>query len=137
MQSKLAVIIGNWETRDVFIKGRSITPAMFARDLKATELEPGDNHDILQDCRWVRRFAWGDTSRATYCLALACCFYLNLKWVTSRFFLQELQRAQQADLRLKYDEETLQAAYEQWEEMFAQEFKAFMGKLGAIPLKEE
>jgi hypothetical protein len=100
MRTLPAVIIGNWETREFSINGKRITPAGFVRDLKVTEREPGDNWDILTECRWVRRFRWGDTSRATYCLALACCFYLNLSWVMDRFFMQELERARQADLRL-------------------------------------
>jgi len=82
----------------------------------------------------VRRFAWGDSSRATYCLSLACCFYLNIDWVMCRFFLPELQRLRQTDFRLEYDEETLQAAYAQCEAMFAREFTEFMDKLGAIPV---
>lgn len=132
-----SIITGNWTTREVKINGRSITTAGFVRDLKITELELGDNRDILTECRWVRRFRWGDTSRATYCLALACCFYLNLSWVMDRFFIQELERAQQADLQLEYDEAELQAAYEQCEDMFAHEFETFMGELGAVRLKEK
>ena len=49
-----------------------------------------------------------------------------------RFFLPELQRQQQADFRLEYDDATLQTAYEQCEAMFAQEFKDLMQKLGAV-----
>jgi hypothetical protein len=128
------VIIGRWETRAVFINGREVSPVGFVRDLKATELEPGDNQDIVKDCRWVRRFAWGDTSRSTYCLALACCFYLRIDWVMCRFFIPELQRLRQTGFRLEYDEETLQAAYAQCEEMFAREFTACMDTLGAIPV---
>lgn len=130
------VIIGSWNTREVRINGKRITPAGFVRDLKAAEQEPGDNWDILQECRWVRRFRWGDTSRATSCLTLACCFYLNLSWVMDRFFIKELQRVPQADLRLLYDEDALQAAYAQCEEMFAQEFEAFMRELGTVRLEE-
>jgi hypothetical protein len=131
------VIIGRWETREVFINGRGVSPAGFVRDLKATELEPGDNQDIIKECRWVRRFAWGDTSRSTYCLALACCFYLKLSWVMDRFFLPELQHLRQANFRLAYDDETLQTAYDHCEEMFAREFTEFMDKLRAIPVSRK
>jgi hypothetical protein len=93
------------------------------------------NH--LKECRWVRRFAWGHNSRSTYSLALACCFYLNVSWVMSRFFLQELQHEPQANLRLTYTEDALQAAYEHCEELFAQEFTVFMKKLGARELGEK
>jgi hypothetical protein len=137
MHSLPDIVIGRWNTREVRINGRSITPAGFVRDLKATELEPGDNRDILQDCRWVRRFAWGDSSRATDCLALACCFYLNIDWVMCRFFIPELQRLRQANFLLEYDEKTLQAAYTQCEEMFTREFREFMGEIGAIEVKED
>jgi hypothetical protein len=136
MQPSPAVIIAHWETKDVSINGQGITPTGFMRDLKVDEDEPGDNQDILQDCRWVRRFAWGNNSRSTSSLALACCFYLNVSWVMSRFFLQELQHAPQVDLRLSYTEDALQAAYEHCEELFAQEFTVFMKKLGAIELGE-
>jgi hypothetical protein len=54
-----------------------------------------------------------------------------------RFFIPELQRLQQADFRLEYDEDTLQAAYVQCEEMFAREFTEFMDKLGAIPVSRK
>jgi hypothetical protein len=131
------VITGSWKTGEVSINGKRITPAGFVHDLKATELEPGDNRDIVQECRWVRRFRWGDPSRASYCLALACCFYLNIDWVIDRFFIQELQCLPQADFRLEYDKETLQAAYEHCEDLFAQEFRDFMGKLGALELVDE
>jgi hypothetical protein len=130
------IITGHWNTREVRINGRSISPARFVRDLKATELEPGDNRDIVQECRWVRRFAWGDSSPATYCLALACCFYMKIDWVMCRFFEPELQRLRQADFQLEYDEETLQKAYAQCEEMFAREFREFMGELGAIEVED-
>jgi hypothetical protein len=118
MQIKPAVIIGYWETKDVFINGLRVTPAGFVRDLKAAEREPGDNGDILQECRWVRRFSWGDTSRATACLALACCFYLKLSWVMVRFFTKELERVPRGDLRLSYNDAALEAAYEQCEDLF-------------------
>ena len=61
------------------------------RDLKADEEVPGDNDDIFQECQGINRFHWGDTSQATYCLALACCFYLNVSWVMDRFCTKELQ----------------------------------------------
>ena len=48
----------------------------------------------------------------------------------------ELKRVGQADMRLVYDEEKLQAAYDQYEAMFAREFKDFMTKLGAKRLEE-
>ncbi len=111
MHTSSAIITGHWETREVRINGKRITTADFVRDLNTAEDEPGDNWDILQECRWVRRFRWGDTSRATYCLALACCFYLERSWVMDRFFTQELERVRQADIRLEYDEDELQVAY--------------------------
>ena len=76
-------------------------------------------------------------SQATYCLALACCFYLNLKWVMSYFFKEELEQVPQTDLRLVYDTDTLEAAYQRSEDQFTQEFTGFMKKLGAVPLEEE
>jgi hypothetical protein len=136
MRTLPTVITGHWQTKDVSISGKRITFAGFVRDLKATELEPGENRDIRQECLWVRRFAWGTDSRSTYALALACCFYLNIDWVMCRFFLPELQRVPQADFRLEYDEATLQRAYEHCEDMFAQEFEGFMGKLGAVRLEK-
>jgi hypothetical protein len=42
----------------------------------------------------------------------------------------------QGDLRPSYDEDTLQAAYEHGEDLFAQAFKAFMEELGAVPVDE-
>ena len=129
-------IIGHWSTREVWINGRRVTPAVFIHDLKATELEQEEHADIVQECRWVRRFAWGESSRSTYGLALACCFYLKIDWVMCRFFIPELQRLRQADFQLEYDEETLQAAYAQCEEMFAREFRAFMGTLGAVEVED-
>ena len=98
-----ALITGHWQTKAVWINGKHITPDGFVRDLKADQQEPGDNQDIIKDCQGVRRFSWGDTSQATYCLALACCFYLNVKWVMSYFFKAELEKVPQTDLRLVYD----------------------------------
>jgi hypothetical protein len=132
-----AVGIGSWATHEVWIKGQRITPAGFVRDLKAAEREPGDNWDILQACSGVRRFSWGDSSRATSCLALACCFYLKLSWVMDRFFTKELRRVCQADLRLAYTEDEIQATYENCEDLFAQEFEAFRKNLGAVPVDDE
>jgi hypothetical protein len=131
-----AVITGQWKTATVCINGKIITLARFIRDVKADEQEPGDNRDILQECRGVRRFCWGDASQATYCLSLACCFYLNVSWVMDRFFTRELERAPQADIHLTYTAEELQAAYEACDEQFAQEFADFMKNLGAVPEEE-
>jgi hypothetical protein len=131
------LIIGHWNNREVQINGKRVTLAGFIRDLKATELAHEEHEDIRQECRWVRRFAWGNDSRSTYALALACCFYLPIDWVMCRFFLPELQRLQQADFRLEYDEATLQTAYAQCEAMFAQEFQDFMQKLGAVEVAKE
>jgi hypothetical protein len=69
--------------------------------------------------------------------SLACCFYMKIDWVMCRFFEPELQRLRQADFQLEYDEETLQAAYAQCEELFAREFREFMGELGAIEVTED
>jgi hypothetical protein len=64
MDTNFAVITGIWEARTVRINGRLIAPTGFAADLQAAEDEPGDNQDIQQECRWVRRFAWGESSRS-------------------------------------------------------------------------
>src|SRR4051794_13449428 len=77
-------------------------------------------------------FQLGDTTQATYCLSLACCFYLKVKWVMDRFFVKELETVQQADLRLVYDNDQLEAAYQHCEDLFAQEFTGFMKKLGRV-----
>ena len=134
MRTLTDIIIGHWNNREVQFNGKRMTFAGFVRDLKATELEPGENQDIREECRGVRRFTCGNSSRSTYALALACCFYLNIDWVMWRFFLSELQPLKQADFRLEYDEATLQTAYAQCEAMFAREFTEFMDKLGAIPV---
>ena len=55
----------------------------------------------------------------------------------SYFFKEELEKAPQTDLRLVYDNDTLEAAYQRSEDQFAQEFRGFMRKLGAIPLEDE
>src|SRR3954465_13668388 len=136
MQTIHAEIIGHWEKRDVTINGKSISLSGFVRDLKAAEEEEGDNDDIIRECKGVRRFSWGDTSQATYCLSLACCFYLNVKWVMDRFFVKELEGVQQGDLRLVYDNDQLEAAYQHCEDLFAQEFTGFMEKLGDISVDE-
>jgi hypothetical protein len=137
MPAITAHIIGHWKTRTVQINGNTITPTGFIRDLEADAEEPGENKDIIKECIGVRSFAWGEKSRATYCLALACCFYLKVKWVMDRFFRRELERQPKTDLQLSYDDAQLDAAYEQCEELFAQEFKEFMAELGAVPLDEE
>jgi hypothetical protein len=41
------------------------------------------------------------------------------------------------NVRLAYDEDELQAASEHCEEMFAREFEAYMGELGAVRFEEE
>jgi hypothetical protein len=46
---------GGTNTREVWINEKIITPAEFVRDLKAVGREPGDNWDIIQECRGVRR----------------------------------------------------------------------------------
>ena len=134
--TRSVLIIGQWQTKAVWINGKHITISGFVRDLKADEKEPGENQDIIKECRGVRRFSWGDTSQATYCLALACCFYLNLNWVMDRFFTRELQHAPQGDMRLAYTDEELQGGYEASEEQFAHEFSSFMDKIGAISIDE-
>jgi hypothetical protein len=131
------IIIGHWNNREVQINGKRITLAGFVRDLKVTELAHEENEDIRKECRWVRRFAWGNGSRSISALALACCFYLHSDWVMCRFFLPELQRLKQADVRLEYDEATRQTAYAPCEAMLAQEFKDVMRKLGAVEVAEE
>src|SRR5215213_9751625 len=109
---------------------------MFVRDLKADEEEPGANQDFLKEYSGVSHFSWGDTNRATYCLALACCFYLNVKWVMNRFFKKELERIPQGDFELEYNPDQLEEAYRHCEDLFAQEFTTFMDKLGAKEIKE-
>jgi hypothetical protein len=44
------------------MNGRKIPPALRVRDLQATALEHEEHGDILQECRGVRRFAWGSHS---------------------------------------------------------------------------
>src|SRR3954454_15164922 len=136
MQTIHADIVGHWNTRAVWINGKCITISGFVRDLKADEKEEGDNEDIIRECKGVRRFSWGDTSQATYCLALACCFYLNVKWVMSYFFKPELERVSQGDLRLVYDNAQLEQAYQCCEENFAQEFNQVMKQYGAIEVEK-
>ncbi len=129
-------IVGHWKMRAVSINGKRITVEGFVRDLKEDEEEPNEYQDIIHECKGVRRFSWGDTSQVTYCLALACCFYLNVKWVMSYFFKPELERVSQGDLRLAYDNAQLEEAYQRCEEQFAREFMGFMDKIGAIPIEE-
>ena len=137
MQTSSASIVGNWETKVVWINGKQITFDGFVRDLKADETEPGENDDIIKtDCKGVRHFSWGDKSRATSSLSLACCFHLKLKWVMCRFFMKELQRVRQADMRLEFDNDELDRGYQYSEDLFAQEFKKFMEELGAIEIDE-
>src|SRR3954466_12563216 len=85
MQTIHAEIVGNWKTREVLINGKPISLSGFVRDLKAAKKEEGDNDDIIRECKGIRRFSWGNTTQATYCLSLACCFYLKLKWVMDCF----------------------------------------------------
>jgi hypothetical protein len=136
MQTIHAEIVGNWKTREVLINGKRISLTGFVRDLKTDAKEEGDNDDIIRECEGVRCFGWGDTSQATYCLSLACCFYLKVKWVMDRFFVKELEAVQQGDLWLVYDNDQLQTAYLHCEELFAQEFTSFMKKLGATRIDE-
>jgi hypothetical protein len=136
VHTKPAVIIGRWESKEVWINGKFITLAGFVHDLKAAEIEAGANRDILQEYRGVKSFRWGYNSKATYCLALACCFYFKCSWVMDRFFMRELKRARLEDLRIAFSEGELQAAFEQCEEVFAREFKELMRELGAEQLEE-
>ena len=136
MKTIHAEIVGNWKTREVLINGKPISLSGFVRDLKAAKKEEGDNNDIIRECKGIRRFNWGDTTQATYCLSLACCFYLKVKWVMDRFFVKELETVQQADLRLVYDNDQLEAAYQHCEDLFAQEFKEFMGEIGTVKIDE-
>src|SRR3954469_4520753 len=136
MQTIHADIVGHWKTREVLINRKPISLSGFVRDLKADKKEEGENDDIIRECKGIRRFSWGDTTQATYCLSLACCFYLNVKWVMDRFFNKELEGVQQADLRLVYDNDQLEAAYQHCEDLFAQEFTGFMKKLGATRVNE-
>src|SRR4051812_6650124 len=131
-----ADIVGHWKTRSVSINGKRITVEGFVCDLKADAEKPGENQDITLDCKGARRFSWGDTSQATYCLALACCFYLNVKWVMDRFFKQELERVLQRELRLVYGNTQLEEAYQHCEDQFAQDFIGFLDKIGAKPIEE-
>src|SRR3954470_16255386 len=134
MQTIHAEIVGNWKIKTVLINGKPISLSGFVRDLKAAKKEEGDNDDIIRECKGIRRFSWGDTTQATYCLSLACCFYLKLKWVMARFFVKELETVhfvkeletvQRADLRLVYDNDQLEAVYQHCEDLFAQEFTGF------------
>jgi hypothetical protein len=136
MSIQSARIIGHWKTKTVSINGKAITPARFYADLKAAQEEPGDNQDIIDECQGVAQFSWGEKGDATYCLALACCFYLHLKWVMCRFFDMELEKAPQGDITLFYDNEALDAGYLYSEELFAKEFTSFMKELGAVPVAD-
>src|SRR3954464_9251151 len=108
MQTIHAEIVGNWKTREVLINGKPISLSGFVRDLKTAKKEEGDNDDTIRECKGIRRFSWGDTTQATYCLSLACCFYLKLKWVMDCFIKKELKAVQQADLRLVYDNDQIE-----------------------------
>jgi hypothetical protein len=136
MKTIHAEIVGNWKTREVLINGKPISLSGFVRDLKADKKEEGDNDDIIRECKGISHFSWGDTTQATYCLSLACCFYLKVKWVMDRFFVKELEGAPKTDLRLVYDNHQLETAYQHCEDLFAQEFTDFMEKLGATRVNE-
>jgi hypothetical protein len=116
--------------------GSLITLSRFLCDIKAAEEDVGENDDIIQECKGVRRFSWGNASKATYCLSLACCFYLQVKWVMCRFFEMELKGVQKADLQLMYDNDQLDAVYQLSEDLFAQEFNEFIGKVGTVRIDE-
>ena len=137
MENISTQIFCHWKTRAVSINGKIITISKFVYDLKRDEEEPGNNQDIIDECKGVKRFQWGDDSPGTNCLALACCFYVGVKWVMCRFFMRELTQAQQGDIRLNYDYATLKAGYLYSEELFAKEFTEHMDKFGAIPVNEE
>jgi len=132
-----ADIVGHWKSKEVWINGKHITLRGFLQDLKTDEQEHEDNADIIKECKGAQQFSWGDTSQGTYCFSLACCFYLNVKWVMDRFFKKELEQVQQRDIRLIYDNKKLQVTYEMCEDLFAQEFGNFMEKLGAEKLDEK
>jgi hypothetical protein len=53
-----------------------------------------------------------------------------------RFFIDELQVAQQADIQLVFRENELQSAYEDCKNQFDQEFSSFMEKIDAIPIDD-
>ena len=137
MENISAQILCHWKTRAVSINGKIITLSKFVYDLKRDEEEPGDNQDIIDECKGVKRFQWSDDSPGTNCLALACCFYLNVKWVMCRFFMRELMQAQQGDIRLNYDYATLKAGYLYSEEFFTKEFAERMNKFNAMPVNGE
>ena len=136
MQSFSADIVGYWKTKAVWINGKRITLTEFIQDLKNAEEEPGENLDVINECKGVSTFSWGDRSKATISLSLACCFYLNVKWVMCRFFMRELAESKQTDLQLHFDNDQLDAGYLYSEELFAKEFTGFMDNLGAIPIDE-
>jgi hypothetical protein len=132
-----ADIVVSWKTKAVTINGKQITVTQFVQDMKANKDEPGENEDLMRECRGIDHFSWGDNSQNTYCFSLVCCFYLRVKWVMSYFFSRELEQAKQADLHLFYDNDQLDAGYLWSEEAFAKSFTGFMDKLGAVPVDED
>jgi hypothetical protein len=60
MESISAQIFCRWNTRSVSIKDKIITLSKFVYDLKKDEEEPGDNQDIIDECKGVKRSKWGD-----------------------------------------------------------------------------
>jgi hypothetical protein len=132
-----ADIVASWKTKAVTINRKRVTVTQFIHDMQTNKDEPGENEDLIRECKGIDHFSWGDNSQNTYYLSLACCFYLRVKWVMSYFFSRELEQAKQADLHLFYDNDQLDAGYLWSEEAFAKSFTGFMDKLGAVPIDED
>jgi hypothetical protein len=126
-----ADIIGDWNTKSVTINGKVVTFEQFLKDLKADEDEPGEHADLIEECRGVTHFSWGELSKEEAALSLALCFYLNYKWVTCRFFTSELEKAPQGNMHLVYNKKEIINGYISSEALFALEFTDFMGDFGA------
>ena len=54
----------------------------------------------------------------------------------SYFFKEELEKAPQMDLRLEYENDTLEAGYQRSEDQFAKEFTSFTDEMGAIRIED-
>src|SRR3954467_13007268 len=95
-----ADIVASWKTKAVTINGKQITVTQFIHDMQTNKDEPGENEDLIRECKGIDHFSWGDNSQNTYCLSLACCFYLRVKWVMSYFFSRELKPSFRLDFTL-------------------------------------
>jgi hypothetical protein len=126
-----ADIVGDWNSKSISINGKVVTFKQFLEDLKADEKEPGENSDIIDECRGVTHFSWGELSKEEEALSLALCFYLNYDWVMCRFFTSELEKAQQDNMHMVFNKKQIIDGYQASEALFALEFTDFMGNFSA------